>query len=98
MSGDFEQYIQHKAEAHLEACITADDPFFEDEPEGESPATAPFCGCTTCIVREVLSVCWDEMVEEVERTHAHAASGTMPRLQLVREGDAVCDEPRPAHD
>ena len=25
----------------------------------ESPACAPFCGCTTCIVREVLDVAWD---------------------------------------
>jgi hypothetical protein len=63
---DFSQRVQRKAEEHLSRCLAA-----EDEPEEvESPAYAPFCGCETCIVREVLLVCWDEMLEEARRVVA----------------------------
>jgi len=66
---DFAVRVQRKAEEHLSRCWEA-----EDEPtEVESPAYAPFCGCQTCIVREVLMVCWDEMFEEARRAAAEPA-------------------------
>lgn len=59
---DYGALAQRAAEAHLAACWEAlgaaeesDDP--DDWPP--SPAVAPFCGCDTCVVREVLFVAWD---------------------------------------
>lgn len=50
---------QQAAEKHLAACYDAlvEE---EDDPEKwpESPASAPFCGCETCVVREVLYAAW----------------------------------------
>ena len=53
--------IQQAAEKHLEACQDA--MFYSEDPEGdreppEDPSYAPFCGCTTCVVREVLMAAW----------------------------------------
>lgn len=31
-------------------------------PEGENPACAPFCGCVTCVVREVLDAAWPHLI------------------------------------
>jgi hypothetical protein len=46
------------AEEHLYACheaLRAE----EDDVEGvDSPASAPFCGCETCEVREILFAAW----------------------------------------
>ena len=47
MPTSFDQLVQRKAEAHLNACLAA-----MDEVEATSPASAPFCGCNTCVVRE----------------------------------------------
>jgi hypothetical protein len=52
---------QRAAEAHLSACVDA--LFAESESDNpddwpESPASAPFCGCDTCVVREVLFAAW----------------------------------------
>jgi hypothetical protein len=67
---EFGQVVQRKAEAHLAACFDAMDAF-EEAPDAEqapeSPAFGPFDGCQTCIVREVLSVCWEEMLAEARR-------------------------------
>ena len=95
---DFDLRVQHKAEEHLNRCFEA-----EDEPtEATSPAYAPFCGCMTCIVREVLMVCWDEMMEEVKREVAAEGTelvrGALPGLQLVRAGDALRAVPRTGDD
>ena len=63
---DFFERIQTKAENHLEACFEA----LNAQDEGiemDSPAFGPFDGCETCIVREVLSVCWEEMLAEAKR-------------------------------
>lgn len=54
---DFGFEAQAAAEAHLCACheaLSAD----EDGEDIESPASAPFCGCETCEVREVLFAAW----------------------------------------
>lgn len=57
MSEDLGPPAQRAAEAHLAACWEA----YWAEEEGreiESPACAPFCGCDTCVVREVLFAAW----------------------------------------
>lgn len=52
-----EQELQKACEDHLEACYEAmwDDDGNETH-EKPSPSFGPFCGCNTCVVREVLSV------------------------------------------
>jgi len=67
---DFEALVQRKAEAHLDACFEAMDNWEDGDGEMESPANAPFCGCTTCIVREVLMSVWDDLLEEARRESA----------------------------
>jgi hypothetical protein len=55
---DFGAEAQKAAEAHLAACQEAFWDYEEGSEEIESPASAPFCGCDTCIVREVLTAGW----------------------------------------
>lgn len=44
------------AEEHLHLCLESlDDPFVAVE------TAAPFCGCTTCVVREVIAKSWPYM-------------------------------------
>lgn len=58
---DYGALAQKAAEEHLTACWEAY--WAEEECESldelpESPACAPFCGCETCVVREVLYAAW----------------------------------------
>lgn len=61
----------HKAaEAHLGACWAAEYALEEgaDIAEVDTPASAPFCGCTTCEVREVLHAAWPVFTADVVNT------------------------------
>lgn len=65
---------QQLAEAHLIACSEAMYDAYEDEEPPESPAFGPYCGCDTCIVREVLASAWpaleaDAKAVALERDH-----------------------------
>lgn len=63
MTRDYGIEAQAAAEAHLEACFTA---LFEESEDGtpQWPETAaPFCGCETCTVREVLHAAWPILLE-----------------------------------
>lgn len=64
---------QRAAEAHLAACQDAMFAYDEGDEEAESPASAPFCGCDTCMIREILHAAW-EILETA------AASGETIRL------------------
>lgn len=68
---------QAAAEAHLEAVWEA---FYEgeDHPERQvlSPASAPFCGCETCIVREILAGAWPVIEEFIQRNRSTGGQGT----------------------
>lgn len=59
---DYGLEAQRAAEEHLERLYEADE--MDEYPE-DYPALAPFCGCTTCIVREVLYVGWPILEEAV---------------------------------
>lgn len=52
-----------KAEEHLAACNEA---MFDDDGneaiDKESPAVGPYCGCETCMIREVLWAAKEELV------------------------------------
>jgi hypothetical protein len=81
----FEERVQEKAEERLAACNEA--LWWEQEREGEppeSPATAPFCGCDTCIVREVLSATWKEFETEAN-AKAKPVIEEMERIARARE-------------
>lgn len=68
MSETFEQRVQRLAEDHLSACNEA--LYRDDELPvaewGETPAIGPYCGCDTCIVREVLWAAWEAMLAEAK--------------------------------
>lgn len=53
----FAQAAQNAAEEHLAACWQYLDN--EDVPEPET--AAPFCGCTTCEVREILHAAYPHL-------------------------------------
>jgi hypothetical protein len=65
---DFEEFaarLQRTAEQHLNACLEAMESW-DAGGEADSPAHAPFDGCNTCVVREVLMVALDEIYEYVK--------------------------------
>lgn len=53
--------IGQLCEAHLMECMDAE--FIDLQEMGVTPAYQPFCGCETCIVREVLMVAWPLFME-----------------------------------
>lgn len=58
------QRAEQKAREHLTACLES---LFEDGEEMTCPpAAAPFCGCETCVVREVLMAARAELFEIVQ--------------------------------
>lgn len=61
MSRDYGKEAQAAAEAHLDAVYEY--AFDNSDPDAEDPAYAPFCGCQTCVVREVLASAWP-VIEE----------------------------------
>jgi hypothetical protein len=63
---DVGRLAQAAAEKHLAACFEAYWSYEEGGEEISSPAIAPFDGCDTCIVREVLWAAWPYL-EEIAR-------------------------------
>lgn len=53
-----ETAMQQAAELRLAACQEA---LYEEE-GAATPSIAPFCGCDTCVVREVLDAAWPHML------------------------------------
>jgi predicted Fe-S protein YdhL (DUF1289 family) len=66
MTDTFDERVQHAAEDHLNACLEALDAY-DANVQVNNPAYGPFCGCNTCVVREILSVTWDLMEAEARR-------------------------------
>jgi len=59
---DWGMLAHRNASEHLAACMEA----LDREQGGEdvdSPAIAPFCGCETCVVREVLYAGWGTIAQ-----------------------------------
>ena len=64
---DLSDGIQKKAEQHLVSCyevLHAEEDDYLPEDENFSPF-GPFCGCETCVVREIVTSVWDQLVEAV---------------------------------
>lgn len=57
---DYGAEAQKVAEAHIMACWDwyQDDETVDGHPQGDDPASAPFDGCPTCEVREILYAAW----------------------------------------
>lgn len=59
------------AEQHLDACDAwlayYDDPDEQERPAGDDPASAPYDGCQTCLIREALHAAWP-VIEEAVRS------------------------------
>ena len=62
---DYGYEAQQAAEAHLDLCNEWEE--WEENggeegslgaPKGENPAVGPYCGCTTCTIREILHAAW----------------------------------------
>lgn len=56
---DYGLEAQQAAEQRLEACWEA----LDQEGVVDSPECAPFCGCRTCEIREVLDAAWPLLME-----------------------------------
>lgn len=68
-SAELERKAQEAAEERLSYCQST---LYEDEAEVPAPGegqepSAPFCGCDTCVVREVLDAAWPHMLELARR-------------------------------
>lgn len=63
-AGDTLYEIGQACEEHLDRCM--DSAFLDLEESGDSPAFAPFCGCNTCVVREVLMTAWPLFLKYME--------------------------------
>ena len=58
-----EKRAQRAGEQRLNIAMEVVYAEFDDEVDGESEISAPFCGCTTCVVREILDAAWPHMYE-----------------------------------
>lgn len=81
---DYGLEAQEAAEAHLGACwdwFYQEEEWGSDEPPGPltDPTSAPFDGCPTCEVREVLYVAWPIIAEGI-------MNGDLTREDLVKAG------------
>jgi len=69
---EVERLAQELAESHLDACEDAlactEGYCDEDCGHTESPAVGPFCGCRTCVVREVLHAAYPALAELARRS------------------------------
>jgi hypothetical protein len=63
---DYGKAAHKAAMAHIEACEEAL-VSVESEPDLISPASAPYCGCTTCQVREALHAAFPILVAGIRR-------------------------------
>lgn len=75
---DYEQAAQRAAEQHLAAC---QEWMWAEEEGGESlerecPSVGPFCGCDTCIVREILWAAWPHLLALAREEVAAAQEAT----------------------
>jgi hypothetical protein len=62
--------IQKAAEHHLELCELWRFHYEEGgpEPDEPDPSAGPYCGCETCMVREVLYVGWQMFKQDTDPT------------------------------
>ena len=101
---DFGLRVQRKAELHVAECEDAMDRRNMGEEVTDDPASAPYCGCITCTVREVLYVAYEELLTAAEKDavrHRDAlyaiATGDVPNVTFA-EPDLISEFARRALD
>jgi hypothetical protein len=64
---DWAAEAQRAAETRLALCAEWRDHYENDgdEPTEPDPSCAPYCGCDTCVVREILDAAWPIFLEGV---------------------------------
>lgn len=83
MSFDVGAEAQRAAEERLVAITEAEEALDENpEAEVDYPACAPFCGCETCVVREVLDAAWPVIIGGMAAFLARNNHGAAGRLLL----------------
>lgn len=87
---DFGLEAQRAAEEHLSACEAWLWQAEEDIVFAPSPASAPFCGCDTCQVREILFVAWPILLQAAKEELA--ADGVDPEQEDEPERDGDGDQ------
>lgn len=85
------------AVAHLEACAEAEDVAEETgDLTVDSPAVAPWCGCTDCVVRETLAAAWPILLDDAAALlegAGHTAAATLIRAETARVRQAMVTSP-----
>lgn len=80
---DWGHAMQVAAEKHLDAVNEAFSAYEEGRtPEVEDPSWGPYCGCETCVVREVLAGAWP-VIEAMIEHEVKAALTTKGLNQLL---------------
>ena len=57
---DLEKKAQEAAEKRLEHCM---DELYDESLVDSCECSAPFCGCSTCLVREIIDAAWPYLKE-----------------------------------
>jgi hypothetical protein len=93
---DYGLEAQKAAELHLAACNESlwggeDSEALERGEWPETPASAPFCGCDTCIVREVLHAAWPLLLQAAGENIKKVAADGLVALHGIdyEEGSRV---------
>lgn len=92
---DFGYEAQRAAELHLERCSEALlENWLEDDFSGryaiiDSPASAPFCGCGTCTIREILFAAWPILLEAAKTELASSGDAAQFLTMLERSADGA---------
>lgn len=81
---EWDDAIGKLCEDHLEACYDAMYDWEEGEGDCTSPAFAPFCGCTTCVVREVLMCAYTYLTSDESDTVGSAAGAPLAGVRSLR--------------
>lgn len=83
---DYGREAHEAAERHLEACLEA----LEAEEYGDEPVVWPevdaeFCGCMTCVTREILYAGWPAMLDGARELIAR-------EIEKIRDDPKISDE------
>lgn len=83
---DYGYLAQKAAEERLALCeawMDYEEGEGEPEPEEPNPACAPYCGCTTCMVREVLDAAWP-IIEQSVRVNGRSRPENLLAVDLSK--------------
>lgn len=71
------ELAQRAAEARLELA----DNDLDNEPGTQDDLAGPYCGCYTCVIREVLDAAWPHLAEAAVQEWLSLDGGELPSWQ-----------------